>query len=75
MLDHLQACTHCPKDGGGYSECTIYTDTSWVNRIGGCAMLPERDMPISHGRVGQQKQKHQDRSYTSKNDRKSKFRS
>lgn len=70
-LNHLEACPYCPKFSG---RCTIYEDTSWVNRRGGCSMLPERDMPQSYGRVGQQKQKHQDRSYTSKNEGKAKYR-
>jgi hypothetical protein len=74
-MNHLEACGHCPK----YSEallaggCTAYDDTSWVNRRGGCGSFPERDLPESHKRVGQQKQKHSDRSYSSKNDSRTKF--
>jgi hypothetical protein len=37
-------------------------------------MFPERDLPETHKRVGQQKQKHYDRPYASKNDRRGKFR-
>jgi hypothetical protein len=74
-LNHLMACTHCPK----YSEgCTIYNDTSWVNRIGGCPSFPFREIPRVAGeyvdgkivsgnmRPGQQKQKKADRSYDNK---------
>jgi hypothetical protein len=78
-MNHEQACGHCPKyirkDLEGEMKCSIYTDTTWVNRVGGCAMLPERDMPVKMGRVGQQKQKHNDKSYGSKNNSKNKFRS
>ena len=85
-MNHLQACPECPK----YSEdflaggCTIYDDVSWVNRRGGCGMFPSRELlpGMSYldgkitrkGRSGQQKQKHEDRKYHSKNDRKTKFR-
>ncbi len=77
MLDHLQACPYCPKYNGALRPpCSIHSDTTWVNRRGGCGMFPHRDLPEGmKRRVGQQKQKHQDRSYTSKNDRKAKFRS
>jgi hypothetical protein len=55
--------------------CRIHVDTSWVNRRGGCGSFPERDLPETFKkRVGQQKQKHSDRSYSSKNDRRGKFR-
>jgi hypothetical protein len=70
-MNHLMACQYCPKDSE--NGCTMYDDVSWVNRIGGCAHLPERPMPLHMGRVGQQKQKHQDRSYSSKHNRKSKY--
>jgi hypothetical protein len=79
-MNHLQACGHCPKyeHGDGtqksHTGCEVYADVAWVNRIGGCGMFPERDMPESHKRVGQQKQKHSDRSYHSKNDSRGKFR-
>jgi hypothetical protein len=72
-MDHLAACGHCPKETW-YGTCLLYLDRSWVNRIGGCGMFPERDMPESHKRVGQQKQKHYDRPYHSKNDSRGKFR-
>ncbi len=86
MLDHLQACPYCPKYNGALRPpCSIYNDISWVNRIGGCGMYPSVELPsgLSYydgkitrkGRSGQQKQAHRDRSYTSKNDRKAKFRS
>ena len=77
-MNHLQACPYCPK----YSEkflaagCTVYNDLSWVNERGGCPMFPLRDLPEAvKGRVGQQKQKHSDRPYSGKNDRRGKFRS
>jgi hypothetical protein len=80
MLDHLIACTHCPKYldyGAGIWDCSVYTDLSWVNRRGGCPMFPERDMTGSPSlrkiRAGQQKQKHEDRKYHSKNDGKRKY--
>ncbi len=83
-MDHLEACGHCPKYGDivvrvfvdtVHKGCTAYTDTSWVNRRGGCPMFPLRDIPETmKKRVGQQKQKHQDRSYSGKNDRRGKFR-
>jgi hypothetical protein len=88
-LDHLQACPHCPnfevltQKGMTFYECRIYADTSWVNRIGGCPAFPYRELPtylsyvdgriIGRGRIGQQKQKHNDRKYASKNDRRRKF--
>ncbi len=66
-----------------YSGCTIYDNISWVNRIGGCPSFPYRDLPYGYqyydgviygpGRVGQQKQAHNDRSYSSKNDSRRKF--
>lgn len=83
-MDHEQACPYCPK----YSEqggCELYTDTSWVNRHGGCGLFPYRELParsglsyldgkiMGKGRVGQQKQAHKDRSYHSKNDRRGKY--
>ncbi len=78
LMDHLQACGHCSKyltykvmEG----VCSTYMDTSWVNRRGGCPMFPLRDLPEAiKKRVGQQKQKHQDRAYSGKNDRRGKFR-
>jgi len=78
MLDHLQACGYCPHIIPDFKEsvntaCTKYTDLSWVNRRGGCPMFPERELPVGRGRVGQQKQKHQDKSYHSKNDGKRKY--
>jgi hypothetical protein len=81
MLDHLMACTHCPKFSqfGIAIGCMVYKDVSWVNRRGGCPMFPERDMTGSPSlrkqRAGQQKQKHQDRTYKSKWERKGKYRS
>jgi hypothetical protein len=81
-MDHLEACGHCPKylervDDGTF-KCTVYDDTEWVNRLGGCPSFPLRDLPETLGgmqrRVGQQKQKHSDRSYSSKNDGRRKFR-
>ena len=71
-LDHLRACEYCPRsDFKG--NCLIYTQTKHINRRGGCPYFPERDMPPSYGRVGQQKHKHDDRKYASKNDRRRKF--
>ena len=70
-MNHEQACGHCHKYID--DQCSIYLDTSWVNRRGGCSMLPEREMPPNHKRVGQQKQKHSDRSYGSKNSRRDKY--
>jgi hypothetical protein len=90
MLDHLQACSYCPKSNpetreSRAVECTVYEVTTWVNRRGGCPMFPYRDLPPSltyidgvihgRGRVGQQKQKHEDRKYKSKNDGRLKYRS
>jgi hypothetical protein len=78
-MDHLQACGHCPYIIPDFVEsvntaCTVYTDLSWVNRRGGCPMFPERDLPEAmKKRVGQQKQKHNDKSYHSKNDGKRKY--
>ena len=83
MNKHLQACPYCDKhiDGG----CTIFTDVSWVERLGGCPAFPYREVPRSRGeymdgkiisgnqRPGQQKQKHDDRKYHSKNDGKRKY--
>lgn len=43
MLNHLQACEHCDRHED--SGCTVYTDTSWVNRQGGCPMFPSRELP------------------------------
>jgi hypothetical protein len=79
-LNHKAACSYCHKfarnDIDGEIGCTIYDDTTWVNRRGGCPNFPLRDLPEAmKKRVGQQKQKHSDPSYHSKNDRKSKFRS
>jgi hypothetical protein len=71
-LDHLQACQYCPRYTHG--RCSVYESTDWVNRQGGCGFFPERDMPPSFGRVGQQKQKHQDRAYSGKNDGRRKYR-
>jgi hypothetical protein len=80
-MDHLQACGYCDKfvDGG----CSIFVETDWVNRMGGCGMFPYRDLSHGHtyvdgkvygpGRTGQQKQKHEDRKYHSKNDGKRKY--
>ena len=83
-MDHLQACVHCSKYGGKYGQCLDYTDTAWVNRLGGCGAFPYRELPTGmsyvdgkiqgRGRVGQQKQAHNDRKYHSKNDAKAKFR-
>ena len=93
MYDHTQACPYCDKfkverqrrtqDDGHYYYinktygCTIYEDTSWVNRMGGCPFFPMRDMTgapsLRKERAGQQKQKHQDRTYHSKNDGKRKY--
>ena len=77
-MDHLEACGHCPKYQAwghrGIVSCTVYTDVSWVNRRGGCGMFPHRDLPEAmRKRVGQQKQKHSDRSYGSKNNNRMKF--
>lgn len=76
MLDHLQACPYCPKYNAALRPpCSIHNDISWVNRHGGCGMFPDRgesDLNVKK-RAGQQKQKHQDRSYTSKNDGRPKF--
>jgi hypothetical protein len=74
-MSHLQACGFCSKyvDGG----CTIYTDTDWVDRRGGCGMFPHRDFPATttSKRAGQQKQsrKRDDRKYHSKNDGRRKY--
>jgi hypothetical protein len=80
-LNHLEACYLCPKYvtlrmGARVSMtgCSAYGDTSWVNRRGGCGMFPERDMPPAFARMGQQKQKHKDRKYEGKNDRRGKYR-
>ena len=89
-LNHTQACPYCDKfkverqrrtqDDGHYYYinktygCTIYEDTSWINRRGGCPMFPYRAVPKSRGeyvdgviisgkRVGQQHQKRHDRKY------------
>jgi hypothetical protein len=89
MYDHLQACGHCPHHNDSFLEvwCTKFSNLSWVNRIGGCGMFPYRDLPaqsglsyldgkiLGRGRIGQQKQKHNDKSYHSKNNSKSKYRS
>lgn len=73
MLNHLEACPYCPKYGN--EGCTIYANVAWVNRRGGCDMIPDRgESPLKvKKRAGQQKQKHSDRSYASKNDGKRKF--
>jgi hypothetical protein len=80
-LDHQQACPYCDKYVAG--GCTIYPFTEWINARGGCPHFPYRELPIGltyvdgvihgKGRVGQQKQKHQDRAYASKWDRKGKY--
>ena len=71
-MNHLQACPHC-KDFSD-TGCTVYPDTSWVNRRGGCPNFPLRDLPETmKKRVGQQKQKFEDRKYHSKNDGKRKY--
>ena len=85
-MDHLQACMYCPKSDmtcDGEVHCTIYANRSWVNRVGGCGMFPFRELPpglsyidgriAGRGRIGQQKQKHEDRKYHSKNDGKRKY--
>jgi hypothetical protein len=72
-MDHLQACGHCP-DHDPLGGCNKYLNTSWINRRGGCPAFPLRDLPEAMiKRVGQQKQKHSDRAYSSKNDRRTKF--
>jgi hypothetical protein len=77
MNNHLQACPYCPKYRVGRDGCTVYADTSWVNRRGGCPEYPGRDLTGLHGlhkvRAGQQKQKHEDKKYRSKNDGKRKY--
>jgi hypothetical protein len=75
-MDHLQACPYCPKYNEPYKMCTVFRQTAWVNLRGGCGMFPLRDLPepMRKKRVGQQKQKHQDKSYHSKNDTRTKFR-
>jgi len=74
VIDHLQACGHCPKYDG--EKCLVYYRLDWVNRRGGCPMFPHRDLPEGRRkRMGQQKQKHQDRAYGSKNDGRRKFKS
>jgi hypothetical protein len=87
MNDHLQACPHCDKfvQHGIAVGCSAYRDTSWVNRRGGCPHFPYRELParsglsyidgkiVGRGRVGQQKQAHQDRSYSGKNSRRGKY--
>jgi hypothetical protein len=74
MFNHVQACWYCPKH---FEVCSIYSDVSWVNRRGGCPSFPLRDLPENYKahirRVGQQKQRHSDRAYSSKNDRRTKF--
>jgi len=76
-MDHLQACPYCHKYDAQMDHCTVFNYTGWVNRRGGCGLFPERDMTGSPSqrkqRAGQQKQKHQDRSYHSKNDGKRKY--
>jgi len=86
-MDHLQACPHCPNFAtfGIAIGCSIYKNTSWINRRGGCPAFPFRDIPRSRGeyvdgkivsgnrRPGQQKQKTDDRKYHSKNDGKRKY--
>jgi hypothetical protein len=76
-MNHLQACGHCLKFNERYQRCGVYVDLSWVNRRGGCPSFPLRDLPENYKahirRVGQQKQKHSDRSYSSKNDGRRKF--
>jgi hypothetical protein len=79
-MRHTDACGHCPKYEDG---CTVYENTEWVNRIGGCGHYPYRDLPtylsyvdgviVGRGRVGQQKQKYEDRKYRSKNDGRRKY--
>lgn len=75
-LDHTQACPYCPKYIKEADNCKMYPyefEVSWINRRGGCPYFPERDMPAWKGRVGQQKQKHNDRTYHSKNDGKRRY--
>jgi hypothetical protein len=84
-MNHLEACGHCPKETW-YGTCLLYHDRSFVNRIGGCGAFPYRELPaqsglsyldgkiLGKGRVGQQKQKHNDKSYHSKNNSRTKFR-
>lgn len=58
----------CPYEGN---------DLSWVLRRGGCPFNHKEIIESAaqaKRRLGQQKQKHQDRSYTSKNEGKAKFR-
>jgi hypothetical protein len=72
-MKHLEACGHCPNETW-YGTCVKYFDRSWVNRRGGCGMFPLRDLPEGiKKRVGQQKQKHYDRSYSSKNSGRMKY--
>jgi hypothetical protein len=77
-MDHLEACGYCPKDSE--AGCGIYPDTSWVNRRGGCPHFSYRQIPrsrgeyldgkiVSGGRVGQQKQSVNDRSYNNSKSR------
>lgn len=74
-MDHLQACPYCPKYIAYHhlGVCSVYADTSWVNRRGGCPLFPQRDMTGSNlqakKRVGQQKQKFSDRSYNNSKSR------
>jgi hypothetical protein len=60
----------CPYEGN---------DISWIERRGGCpfkwkAEVEEKKGFMTRRRVGQQKQKFSDRSYSSKNERKGKYR-
>lgn len=62
------------------NRCTVYNDTcrkQGGSQMLGCSFSPhEAYRPtLEHLRAGQQKQKHQDRSYTSKHSRKLKYRS
>lgn len=71
-MDHLQACQVCKFFNEDWT-CSVYRDTDWVNRRGGCPMLSYREVPRAYGvyvdgvivkgnqRPGQQKQKKADR--------------
>lgn len=70
-LNHTQVCPYCDKYAHNWLApgCSIYKDTSWVDRRGGCPYFPHRDTP--HKKTKQPK--YSDRKYDSKNDRKGKF--
>jgi hypothetical protein len=84
-MNHIEACGECPKETW-YGTCPLYFDRSFLSRLGGCGHFPYRELPaqsglsyldgkiLGRGRIGQQKQKHNDKSYHSKNDRRGKFR-